>query len=85
MKDCFVLDEPIVVVSTINIGKYRYELMNLIPHLEVSYQVWCYNSNDEFVKHFTGKIEGDEYSAWGSDDRYLDDLIKLKLIQKLTS
>jgi hypothetical protein len=85
MEDCFVLDEPIVVVSTINIEKYKYELMNLKPHLEVSYQVWCYNSKDEFVKHFIGKIEGEEYSAWGNDDKYLDDLIKTKVLQKFTS
>lgn len=81
MEDCFVLDNPILVVSNFTVEKYRYELRDLKPHLEVFYQIWCYDSKNEFIKILTGKIEGEEYSAWSSDDNYIDDLIKSKVIQ----
>jgi len=85
MEDYFILEDPVSFVVSKTIAKYRYELMDFKSSKEVSFQVWCYSVDDEFVSSFTGKVEGEEYSSWGSDDKYIDDLIKSKVIQKFTS
>lgn len=78
MDEYFILDEPIVFLKQIN--KYRYELMDFKPHVSVSYQIWCYNSKDIFVKFITGVISGVEYANWSNDDSYIDELMKQKVI-----
>jgi hypothetical protein len=78
MEEYFNLDEAIVVSKLIN--KYRYELMDFRPHVSVSYLIYCYSSADVFIKVLTGKIEGEEYSNWGDDDTYIDDLMKSKVL-----
>jgi len=78
MDNCFFLDEPIVLVKQIN--KYKYQLTDLIPHVSISYQIWCYNSNDVFIKALNGVIEGDEYSNWGEDDNYIENIIRLRVV-----
>jgi len=77
MDEYFFLEEAIVVSKLID--KYRYELMDFKPHISVSYQIYCYNSADVFIKVLTGIIEGEEYSNWSNDDKYIDDLMKLKV------
>jgi hypothetical protein len=78
MDEYFILEEPLVLVKQIN--KYRYELMDFKPHLSVSYQILCYNLKDVFIKVLTGIIEGEEYANWSNDDKYIDDLMKQKVI-----
>jgi len=78
MDNCFFLDEPIVLVKQIN--KYKYQLTDLIPDVSISYQIWCYNSNDVFIKALSGIIEGEEYSNWGEDDNYIENIIRLRVV-----
>lgn len=75
------LEEPIVLVETTTstITKYRYALTEFVPHTEVSFHLYCYDESDKLVKHIMGKIEGEEYIAWGADDTYIDDLMKAKV------
>jgi len=71
------LESEIVLIETIKINNYKYELSNFVPHDSVQYHIYCYN-DDVFIKHVTGMISGQEYLDWIDDD-YLDNYIKVKV------
>jgi hypothetical protein len=54
MEDYYILEDPISLVVCKNIAKYKYELMDFKSHKEVSFQVWCYSDNGDFMGHFSG-------------------------------
>jgi hypothetical protein len=73
----YTLDAEIVFVETKKINKYKYNLSNLIPHVSVQYDIYCYN-DDVLVKNIKGLLEGQDYLDWTNDD-YLDTFIKAKV------
>lgn len=77
----FSLDTPVTLPKIVS--KYRYELLDLKPHVSVCYQVWCFTAGGEFVQFFSGMISGEEYEAWSHDDTYMDNLIKAKVEAQL--
>ncbi len=85
MDNYYILEDPITFVVSKTITKYRYELTDFKSSVGVSIQVWCYTVDDNFVGSFIYKVEGEEYSLWGNDDKYIDDLIKSKVIEKFSS
>lgn len=83
MEDCIGLETPVTLPKVVT--KYRYELRDWIPHVEVGFQVWCYSAMGELLHCFSGKIEGAEYVQWGTDDVYIDEVIKGKVLAKLAT
>ena len=77
----YVLENEIVLIETTKINKYKYSLLNLIPHHSVQYEIYGFN-DDILIKHIRGILEGQEYLDWTNDD-YLDNFIKAKLISSL--
>ena len=79
------LDTPIVVVETsyITISKYRFIITDIKLNLEMSYQIFCYGSDDDIkiLKTIVGKIEGPEYQAWGTDDSYIENYIRDQVLK----
>ena len=71
------LDPPVVIVETLTINKYSYDVSNLIPHTSVNYNIYCFNGT-ACVKHVSGIIEGEQYKEWTTDD-WLDAFIKTKV------
>ena len=76
------LDPPVVIVETLTINRYTYDLINLIPHTSAQYRIFCYCGDVE-VKYITGLLEGEQYKEWTTDD-WLDAFIKTK-VEELNS
>lgn len=71
------IQPPKIIVNTLEINHYTYDLINLIPHKSVEYRIFCYCDLVQ-VKYITGLLEGIEYKEWVDDD-WLDRFIKSKI------
>ena len=67
--------------TTLKITKYRYVVIDLIPHTSVRYHIYLYEE-EALVKHITGMLEGEQYLEWKTDD-YLDNFIQ-SVVDKLS-
>ena len=65
---------PKIIVKTLEINRYTYDVINLIPHTSAQYRIFCYCGDVE-VKYITGLLEGIQYKEWVDDD-YLDRFIR---------
>jgi len=65
--------EP-VIATTI-----RISVMELVLKSHVILHVCFLNADGNAVKNEMVKIEGSEYSAWGTNDEYLTELVMQKL------
>jgi len=72
-----IVDPPKIIVQTLEINRYTYDLINLIPHTSAQYRIFCYNGDVE-IKYVTGLLEGEQYKEW-TDDDWLDRFIKEKV------
>lgn len=72
-----IISPPKIIVKTLEINRYTYDLINLIPHTSAQYRIFCYSDNVE-VKYVTGLLEGEQYKEWVDDD-WLDRFIKEKV------
>ena len=72
-----IVEPPKIVIETLEINRYTYDLVNLIPHTSAQYRIFCY-SGDVEVKYITGLLEGEQYKEWTTDD-WLDAFIKTKV------
>ena len=68
---------PKIIVKTLEINRYTYDLINLIPHTSAQYRIFCYCGDVE-VKYITGLLEGIQYKEWIDDD-WLDRFIREKV------
>jgi hypothetical protein len=68
----FTLD-PVIATSV------RISVIELVLKSHVILHVGFLNANGNTVKNETVKIEGSEYTAWGTDDDYLTALVMQKL------
>jgi hypothetical protein len=67
--------------TTLKINKYRYVVVDLIPHTSVRYHIYLHE-DDLLVKHVSGLLEGEQYLEWKTDD-YLDRFIQ-SVVDKLS-
>ena len=72
-----IVEPPKIVIETLEINRYTYDLINLIPHTSAQYRIFCYCGDVE-VKYITGLLEGEQYKEWTTDD-WLDAFIKTKV------
>jgi hypothetical protein len=68
----FTLD-PVIATSV------RISVMELVLKSHVILHVNFLNADGNVVKNETVRIEGSEYTAWGTDDEYLTALVMQKL------
>jgi hypothetical protein len=77
IKDYVIPQEPLIA-KRVNI-----QVVSMIFNERVTLQVLLYNKPDEFktvnVEEKFLVIEGEEYTAWGNDDTYLENLVLQKL------
>lgn len=71
------VDPPKIIVETLIINNYKYNLNQLIPHTSVVYSIECFN-DDVYVKSIAGVIQGEQYKEWTNDD-WMDRFIKSKV------
>lgn len=76
-------DYPIYpnIKRTINICKFRYNILEIKLFKSVRIAVYLFNENDLLIETKQYLIEGDEYNAWSNDDKYIINLIKQKIQQ----
>ena len=65
--------------KTLNICKFKYQILEIKLTESVRVAVYLFNENDLLVDSKQYLIEGTEYAKWGSDDNYLINLIKQKI------
>jgi hypothetical protein len=71
------IQPPKIILKTIEINRYTYDVINLIPHTSVQYRIFCYCGDTE-IKYLTGLLEGEKYIEWTNDD-WLDRFIREKV------
>jgi hypothetical protein len=71
------IEPPKIILKTIEINRYTYDIINLIPHTSAQYRIFCYTDEVE-VKYVTGLLEGEQYKEWTTDD-WLDRFIRQKV------
>ena len=61
------------------ISKCKYQVLELILFTSIRVAVYLYNDADALIESRQYVIEGSEYAAWGTDDKYLVNLLKQKI------
>ncbi len=72
-----IVEPPKIIMKTLEINRYTYDLINLIPHTSAQYRIFCY-CDDVEVKYLTGLLEKEQYKEWVDDD-WLDIFIRQKV------
>jgi hypothetical protein len=74
-----IVDQPIPIIETKYIVKYSYYLYNLILNQEVTIIIDYQNSQDIQVYQSIIKLTGEQYTAWGSDDTYIVNIVSAEV------
>lgn len=77
-----IVDPPIPVVETKYIVKYSYYLYNLILNQEVTIIIDYSNSEQRQIYQSIIRLTGEQYTAWGSDDTYIENIVSAE-VEKL--
>ena len=64
-----------VFTQTFQVKKYNFSLFNHLLHKSVYLSILLFDANGSTVHSITKLIEGEEYSAWGTDDSYLEEIV----------
>lgn len=62
-----------------NIVKFRYTILDIQLFTSIRVAVYLYNERDSLIEATQFVIQGQEYSNWGQDDKYIVNLIKQKI------
>ena len=71
--------------KTINICSFKYNILEVKLCESVRIAVYLFNENAVMVESRQYLINGNEYAAWSTDDRYIINLIKKKIQSGLNS
>jgi len=69
------LDNPFDFVTVQQITNYYYNITQVIPHKEATISIHLFTDNHTEIKVLTKRIVDEEYSNWGNDDNYIDNLV----------
>ena len=67
--------------KTINIVKFKFNILEIILFKSVRVAVYLFNENDLLIESRQYLFQDSEYNAWSNDDKYIINLIKQKLQQ----
>jgi hypothetical protein len=70
-----IVDPPIPIVNTNYIVRYSYYLYNLILNTQVTIIIDYYNSDGRQIYQSSILLSGEEYTAWGQDDDYINNIV----------
>ena len=79
------LETPTSFCEIKTVHSYEYSIMEYVPHTQASYYIRLLGPNGEGLKNIDGKIDGDDFASWGTDDAYLDNYIKTQVTEFLTA
>lgn len=83
MSEIFVEKKETTIVQIINSVDIKIMDLKLDSYLKV--MAICYDENKRPLSSIPFSIEGEEYKAWGLDDKYIYDLVlaNLGLVEKI--
>lgn len=61
--------------QSFQIKKYNFFISNIILHTSVSIIISLMDADNRTLHTIQKQIEGEEYSAWGNDDGYLEKIV----------
>jgi hypothetical protein len=67
------------IKKTINICSFKYNILEVKLCESVRIAVYLFNENGLMVDSRQYLINGNEYAAWSTDDKYIINLIKQKI------
>lgn len=76
------LSNPIAITKVNHATHYHVSLCRFILHSSVDIVIMLYDDQNVVVKEVTRVLEGEEYSNWGFDDNYIENIVNEEL-QKL--
>lgn len=78
MNDC---EFPIYpnITRTMKLCKCKYQILEIVLFKFVRIAVYLYNENDLLIESRQYVIEGNEYTNWSQDDKYIINLLKQKI------
>ena len=85
LETAIPLDNPTAFCEIKTVHSYEYSIMEYKPHAYATYSIHLLGPNGEGLKNIDGKIEGDDFANWGTDDAYLDNYIKTKVTEFLAA
>jgi hypothetical protein len=71
--------------KTINICSFKYNILEIKLSESVRIAVYLFNENGLMVESRQYLINGNEYGAWSTDDKYIINLIKQKIQSGINS
>lgn len=80
MNDTYTFYPPIK--QTININQFRVNIVELKLFESVTVCALLLNPDGQHVDNKIYKLEGDDYTNWSNDDKYIVNYVKLKLQQE---
>jgi hypothetical protein len=80
MSQSYILYPPIKTEQKIN--QFKVEVSQLLLFQSVSLNVILYDADDKFVCVKSYRLEGDDYTAWSDDDKYIVDFVREQLKQE---
>ena len=67
------------IKRTFSICKFKYQILEIKLFEYVKIAVFLFNENDSMINSKQILIDGNEYSQWSNDDKYIINLIKQKI------
>jgi hypothetical protein len=64
-----------VFTQTFQVKKYKFILYNQVLHKSVTLNIYLLDADGNIVHTIPKVVEGEEYSAWGADDSYLEGIV----------
>ena len=77
MSQPYILYPPIKREQKIN--QFKVEVSQMILFQSVSLNVILYDADEKFVCVKMVHLEGDDYTAWSEDDKYIIDYVREQL------
>ena len=84
MEDEYITLYP-NIKKTINICSFKYNILEIKLSESVRIAVYLFNENNLMVDSRQYLINGNEYAAWSTDDKYIINLIKQKIQSGINS
>lgn len=67
------------ITRTMKICKAKYQVLEIVLFQFVRIAVYLYNEHNLLIEAKQYVIEGDEYTNWTNDDKYIVNLLKQKI------
>jgi hypothetical protein len=76
---------PVDKIVTQTIVRFSLNIIELVLNQSATFSVLCYDANDKLIETKFVKLEGTDYTDWGSQDDYVVQFVASQLGFNLVS